>query len=151
MRQVLLVSILFASAATAQNSTGTSAGRKVGDVLGGPAEDINVKRKAIPPALQAASADPYTSVVSCPVIAQQIGELSEVLGPDFDSGTEASRRISGTKMAKGVVQGFIPFRGVIREVTGAAASERRYLLAVDAGIARRGFLRGLARARRCRG
>ncbi len=40
----------------------------------------------------------------------------------------------------------IPFRGLVREVSGAGPAERRLNAAIDAGIARRGFLRGLQRA-----
>ena len=49
-----------------------------------------------------------------------------------------------------MVNSIIPFRGIVRELTGAAAAQRRYADAIDAGYARRGFLRGLQTARRCR-
>ena len=150
MRVLALLAVALASSAVAQTSTNPDTGKKMGDVAGGPAEDINVKRKAIPPVLQAASADPYAPAGACAALARQVAALNAVLGPDFDSHAEVTRRISGTRVAKGVVQGFIPFRGVIREVTGAASSERRYNAAVDAGIARRGYLRGIASARGCR-
>ena len=38
----------------------------------------------------------------------------------------------------------------VREVSGAAPQERRLRAAIQAGFARRGFLRGVATARKCR-
>jgi CheY-like chemotaxis protein len=40
--------------------------------------------------------------------------------------------------------------GLVREISGAAPAERRLQAAVTAGIARRGYLRGLAGARSCK-
>jgi hypothetical protein len=117
-----------------------------------PVEDVNLKRKEIPPVLMSAQDDPYSpqSTRNCSQISVALSELDEALGPDFDSGTEAKRGLSSTGIAKGVVASFIPFRGVIREVSGAAGAERRYNASVDAGIARRGYLRGIARVKGCK-
>jgi hypothetical protein len=117
-----------------------------------PAEDVNLKKREIPPVLLSAQDDPYSreSTRNCTQINTALHELDAVLGPDFDSGEERRNGLSATMVAKGVVGSFIPFRGVIREISGAAGAERRYNAAVDAGIARRGFLRGIARARNCR-
>ena len=49
-----------------------------------------------------------------------------------------------------LVDSIIPFRGLVREVSGAASSERRVQIATYAGVARRGFLHGMYRARGCR-
>jgi hypothetical protein len=49
-----------------------------------------------------------------------------------------------------VVNSIIPFRGVVRELSGSAEADRRLQAATDAGIARRGFLRGVQRIRGCR-
>ena len=78
--------------------------------------------------------------------------LTNVLGTDFDTPEDRrpNRGRQAANVGKSVVQSFIPFRGVIREVTGAAAAQREWDAAVDAGIARRGFLRGVARMRGCR-
>ena len=51
---------------------------------------------------------------------------------------------------RALVNSVIPFRGVVREVTGAAPAERQYNAAVDAGLARRGFLRGVHQTRKCK-
>ena len=53
-------------------------------------------------------------------------------------------------VGRSVVNSLIPFRGLVREISGAAPAERRLQAAVTAGIARRGYLRGLAGARSCK-
>jgi hypothetical protein len=49
-----------------------------------------------------------------------------------------------------VVNTLIPFRGLIREISGAAPAQRRLNAAIDAGFARRGYLRGVLRTRGCK-
>jgi len=117
-----------------------------------PAEDVNLKKRKIPDVLLSAQQDPYArdNTRTCGQINTALGELDAVLGPDFDAGTSTRTGLSATMVAKGVVGSFIPFRGVIREISGAAGAERRYDAAIDAGIARRGYLRGVARARNCK-
>ena len=44
----------------------------------------------------------------------------------------------------------IPFRSVIREISGAAAHDRRYNAAVYAGVVRRSFLKGIGQQRGCK-
>ena len=51
---------------------------------------------------------------------------------------------------KTIVNTIIPFRGLVREVSGAAPAERRLDAAIKAALARRGFLRGVATARKCK-
>lgn len=147
---ISLFAMLFAAPLVAQEKR--TDGQIVGDIASQPAQDINVVKRKTPAVLERASDDPYSTrgTANCRAINGAIGELTQVLGPDFDSAEEKSRKLSGERVAKGVVQSLIPFRGVIREVSGAAGAERRYQLAVDAGIARRGFLRGIARSRGCR-
>ena len=129
-----------------------SAGQVAEDAAMTPAEDVNIRKKDIPPVLLAATKDPYvaTDTRSCAGIAGAITALTEVLGPDFDSEATRKNGLGPTRIAKGVVGSFIPFRGVVREISGAAAAQRRYDVAVDAGIARRGYLRGVARSKGCK-
>lgn len=117
-----------------------------------PAEDVNIKKREIPPVLISAADDPYSreGTRNCTQLNVALAELDAALGPDFDSGEARRTGLDATKVAKSVVGSFIPFRGVIREVTGAAGAQRRYNAAVDAGLARRGYLRGIAQARRCK-
>jgi hypothetical protein len=130
------------------------AGRAMGDIVTTPLQDANLKTKRIPEVLELARGGPYdtTGLRNCATIKRDIAALSAVLGTDFDTPEDRrpNRGRQAANVGKSVVQGFIPFRGVIREVTGAAAAQREWDAAVDAGIARRGFLRGVARMRGCR-
>lgn len=120
-----------------------------------PSAESGHKKNAIPAVLERARAAPYSlkGMRSCAQIGSAIAGLTTALGPDFDSPEDQNppkRDKKAENVGKAVVQGLIPFRGVIREVSGAASAERDYNAAVDAGIARRGFLRGTAHARRCK-
>jgi hypothetical protein len=125
------------------------------DIATQPARDIGVERIRVPPLLAEARADPYslTGLRTCRQLAEAIDALDEVLGPDFDSPSEAGGTRAGRMAAAGgraIVNSLIPFRGVVRELTGSAAADRRLNDAVDAGLARRGFLRGIRHQRGCR-
>jgi hypothetical protein len=133
---------------------GDEAGRAMGDIVTAPLQDVNLKTKRIPEVLELARGGPYDmgGTSNCAAINRNIVTLTGVLGTDFDTPEDRrpNRGRQAANVGKSVVQGFIPFRGVIREVTGAAAAQREWDAAVDAGIARRGFLRGVARMRGCR-
>jgi len=130
-------------------------GKAAGRIATQPVQDVGVKKITIPPAVQKAAAAPYSakSVRTCAQIRRELGDLDEVLGPDFDGGLARKENRAG-KIAeaggKTVVNALIPFRGLVREVTGAAPAQRRLNAALDAAYARRGYLRGLAQMRKCR-
>jgi hypothetical protein len=119
-----------------------------------PGVDVGVKKVEIPPVLVRAAANPYATsgTASCTQIKSGIANLSAVLGPDF-SNTASTRRDRAGKLAEAggtsLVNGLLPFRGLVREISGAAPAERRMNAAISAGLARRGFLRGVAAARKC--
>jgi hypothetical protein len=149
MRMLICAGLLAMGATPA---LGQSAEKVAEDAAMTPVEDVNLKRREIPPILLSAMDDPYSGegTRSCLQINTTLGELDTVLGPDFDAATPEERRIRADKIAKGIVGSFIPFRSVIREVSGAAGAERRYQAALDAGLARRGYLRGIARQKGCK-
>ena len=138
-----------------ETGKGNEAGKALGDIVTTPLQDTNLKTKRIPEVLERARSGPYdmAGLRNCAAISRDITELSSVLGSDFDvvDDSRPNRGRQAANVGKAVVQSLIPFRGVIREVSGAAGAQRGWDAAVDAGIARRGFLRGLARARGCRG
>lgn len=127
-----------------------------GDVATAPLENLNLKKEDIPPILIAAREDTYavTGMRSCRAIGAEIGRLDAVLGPDIDTAidkTKDEKRGNAVgSMAKSVISGFIPFGGIIREVTGAASRERQWQVALYAGASRRAFLKGYGQARGCR-
>jgi len=127
--------------------------KDAGEVATQPVRDVGLAKTKIPPVLLEASDGPYdlTGMGSCGAIANEVRALSHEIGPDFDSG-KPGRKASLAKVGgAAVVNSLIPFRGVVREVSGAAAADRALLAAQQAGFARRGFLRGLAMSRHCRG
>ena len=136
----------------AQQATGkTSTVQDAKEVATQPIRDVGIEKTKIPPVLAEASQDPYamSGAGSCRQIASSISALSSALGPDFGS-SEPKKKTSMVKAGSAAVVGsLIPFRGVVREISGAAPAERRLLAAINAGFARRGFLRGLQRARKC--
>ncbi len=123
------------------------------DVAKTPISDLNVGRDGeIPPLLIRATAEPYSlkGLSKCRQIAGSIQELDEVLGPDIDLPQAERDRISAGRVGKWVVASFIPFRGLIREVSGANAQDRKVNAAIQAGLTRRGFLKGVGEAKGCR-
>ncbi|PZU57579.1 MAG: hypothetical protein DI547_12905 [Sphingobium sp.] len=130
--------------------------RKAGDIASQPAKDVGISKSEIPPVLAIASEDPYSTagLKGCRQIKDAVADLNEVLGPDFSLEQEKAKENRAGKLAeaggKTVVNALIPFRGLVREISGAAPAERRLAAAIDAGYARRGFLRGLQHARKCR-
>ena len=130
-----------------------SSTRTAGRIASQPGKDVGAVKTNIPPVLQAARDNPYAiSGLNCAGIAKAITALNGALGPDFVSGP-AKKENRGGKIAEAggqsIVNSLIPFRGLVREATGAAPAQRRLNAAVDDGYARRGFLRGVHLARKC--
>jgi hypothetical protein len=112
-------------------------------------------KRQVPPILVKAQNDPYSlkGLKTCKQLAAEVTDLNVVLGPDYVVGNEVKENRAG-KLAeaggKTVINTIIPFRGLVREITGAAPADRRLNAALDAGYARRGFLRGVHSKQGCR-
>lgn len=128
---------------------------KAGEIASQPARDVGIEKTQVPPILVAAEENPYAapSGKTCKALNGDMAALNKVLGPDFTIGREANEDRT-SKIAEGVgkslVNSLIPFRGVVREISGAAPAERRLRAAIAAGLARRGYLRGMASAKGCK-
>lgn len=124
---------------------------EAGKIVSQPARDVGAAKPKIPPVLEAAAENPYTlsGLGTCGAMAAKLGELDQALGPDFDDGPQKGESLAKVG-GKAVVNSIIPFRGVVREISGAAAADRRLAAATDAGIAQRGFLRGVYQTRGCK-
>ena len=122
------------------------------DVARTPLEDFNIDSDDLPEVLVIAAEDPYASegLDTCNLIVGEIAKLDQVLGADFDIAGESEGGISRGRVAQSVVGSFIPFRGIVREVSGANERRRQFNLAVTAGMVRRGYLKGLGHERGCR-
>ncbi|AKH41338.1 hypothetical protein FHS61_003198 [Altererythrobacter atlanticus] len=121
------------------------------DVAMTPLEDLNLRKDPIPPVLLRARDNPYANpgIETCSHVRQEIGDLDAVLGEDFDTASPDQRKLSAEKVAKQVVGSFIPFRGVIREVTGANKHAYEFSKAIVAGLMRRAYLKGLGQSLGC--
>lgn len=129
--------------------------QKAVDIGSQPARDLGMSKRDIPPVLVEAFEHPYSlqGLKTCKALSAEVRELNAVLGEDYVVGNTYEENRSG-KLAeaggKAVINSIIPFRGLVREVTGAAPADRQMNAAVDAGLARRGFLRGVHLRQGCK-
>ncbi len=143
-----------AGSATAKTRDGFS------DAALTPLEDLNLRRREIPPVL-AAMESPYhlPAELTCKDLDRMIAELDSLLGPDWDApqpderlrtevlGDEAAEAALGA--VESGVTGWIPFRGLIRKATGAESHEKKYNRAYRIGAQRRTYLKGYGLAKGC--
>ena len=123
----------------------------IADVALTPLSDLNLARDPIPPILVWARDNPYANdgLEECSAIHTGIADLDAVLGDDVDTGEQDERELTPGGVAQRVVGMFIPFRGIIREVSGANNHEFEFRQAIAAGLMRRAYLKGLGEARGC--
>ncbi len=129
--------------------------RNAGHIATQPVRDVGIAKAEIDPVLAIAVANPYSlqGLKRCDDLGAALLALNKVLGPDFTGGYPNKENRVGRLAAAGgktVVNSILPFRGLVREVSGAAPAERRRNAAIDVGYARRGFLRGVYETRRCK-
>jgi hypothetical protein len=163
----LLASLTFAGAALAQDHPASESKKEdgapkkdddtlktAGHIVSQPARDVGIDKAKVPDLLARAVAQPYAMPgKGCKPVVAAIGGLNALLGPDFGSNSAENENKFGKLAAAGgeaVVNSLIPLRGIVREVSGAGPADRRLDAAVNAGLARRGFLRGLAVSRGCK-
>ena len=152
----LTACLLLATPLLAQCSAPMKDGvARASDIATQPVRDVGLDKDEIPAPLAAAVANPYSlaGLKRCKPLGAALADLNAVLGPDFSTiPADAENRAGKIAEAggKAVVNSIIPFRGLVREFTGAAPAQRRMNAAIDAGYARRGFLRGVYTARGCK-
>jgi hypothetical protein len=158
---VLLTSALLLSACASRQpappaeSQGTNA--RVTQAVTTPLSDLNLMKTEIPPLLQAAAAGPYAPPAdsSCAALNSAVLALDELLAPDLDAPPEAKQSLTerGGDAALNALQrtaeGAVPFRGWLRKLSGAERQSRRVEAAIEAGQARRSFLKGMRAGRGC--
>lgn len=124
----------------------------VKEVARTPLRDLNIDRRDIPAVLKTAALDPYATagMTKCDALVSAIAELDTVLGGDYDIATDdGNDRFSEGRIAQRMVGSLMPFRGIVREVTGAASNDRALQAAYTAGMVRRAFLKGWGLGRGC--
>ncbi len=137
-------------------------GAGVGAAATAPLDDLNLRREYIPTVLLQAEANPYDlrNLNQCATLGAEIARLNEALGPDTDEppapdGAFLSERAADAAAAaalaaiRDATTDFIPGRGWIRSLSGAARHGRRVQSAIQAGRMRRAFLKGTGMQRNC--
>jgi len=146
---------MLATTAHAQEQRKPNTIDRAGKIATQPVRDVGLDKDEIPPVLLKAVENPYAAPPSrtCAGLKTAINELNAVLGADFTVGAKENENRTGKiaeAVGRTVVNSLIPFRGLVREISGAAPAERRLQAAVTAGIARRGYLRGMAASKKCK-
>lgn len=147
---------LVASAQAQKADPDETAREHAKDAATTPAKDVGLKKTKIPAKLIAIQDDPYSlnGLRRCSAIIKEVKELNAVLAADVNEDVDKSkaekREETASRVGGGLLGGLIPFRGIVREVSGAAGDERKYNAAVYAGVVRRGFLKGVGRERGCK-
>lgn len=146
---------LLLIAATTPGEKPRTTEQMAGDIVTSPLADINVKRREIPPPLLAIQRDPYSleAIKTCNDLIAEVNQLNAALGPDFDETAivdkDQKTGAAAIGITGGVVQSLIPFRGLIREISGANKAGLEYQAAIYAGVVRRGFLKGYGARGHC--
>lgn len=149
-----LIALALAAPALAQNQPrGLNNEPDAADVALTPLGDLNLRSDPIPQLLLDARQAPYDplGIRDCRDLTQKVEELDAVLGPDFDTEVPDTdgRNLSAGNIAQRLLGSLIPFRGVIREVSGANEHERDFREAIAAGMTRRAYLKGRGQGMGC--
>ena len=148
-------------AGCASNGTAGRFGRGLGDAALQPLEDLNLRQDAIPSVLVQSLANPYSQngMETCMAIALQVRHLNEALGPDQDEPARPRAGLSqqavealadaAVDAVRSETSDFIPLRDWVRRLSGAERHSRRVQAAIQAGRARRAFLKGVGMRQNC--
>lgn len=123
-----------------------------------PLRDLNLMRVEIPELLLQALDDPYARPPRgwrCSTLIALVRPFNDILGPDIDTipsddepWTNKSRS-TALGVAGDLAGGAIPFRGVVRKLSGAESHDKLVVAAIIAGHTRRAYLKGLGEAKGC--
>ncbi|MGJ8559528.1 MAG: hypothetical protein ACSHX3_04755 [Litorimonas sp.] len=147
--------ILLSACATSSDN-GTFRGDDTLDMesaMMSPVNDIGFDNIEIPDYLGTMT-DPYAKVPStCQSLRTEVVKLDGLLGDDVDVPEEIAEKreqtaLNATSSTLGSV--LIPFRGVVRALSGAAANERDAREAYERGLVRRAYLKGMAQQMDCK-
>ncbi len=133
--------------------------RRIPDALRAPLRDFNLSKRPLPRVL-ARITYPYAidGPVHCQDLITEVNALNAVLGNSADvSAAESSRSElvaeaasnAATNAIEDAATGWIPYRSVVRRVTGAHQYERKLRKAYEMGRIRRAYLKGIGGAFGC--
>lgn len=156
-----IIMLGLALCVTAGCSTTQSEVTHLGYAASTPLRDVNLLQSPIPQQLLDLQ-NPYgtTDQTGCAIWAREIHDLSVAISNNEDrrvgyrrNGDDLNAQ-AGNLRDVGVLAAttyFIPLRGVVRELSGAAQFDRDAIKATDRGRHRIGYLVGLGRASGCEG
>lgn len=126
-------------------------GSEIGAAIEQPFRDLNLVQDEPTQVILKAAARPYASPANCSAAAMDLRRLDRALGADVDADPETASSTEG--LPAGLVRAVasLPFRGLVRRITGAEKADREARQAVIAAVARRGYLRGWLQAGECAG
>lgn len=146
----VLLALLLAGCATTEAAR--PRGDDAGEAVVQPLKDLSLVRERPPDVLLRAAAAPYAPAPSCEAMAAEIAELDAALGPDVDvKPTDGGGADMAADLVGGAVRGALglPFRGVVRKISGAEKRDRDMARAILAGVVRRAYLKGVRAAQAC--
>ncbi|WP_443747812.1 hypothetical protein [Asticcacaulis solisilvae] len=134
-----------------------------GDAVTAPLQDLNLKRVRIPQILLDAMQRPYdlNGLDRCDAISDEVRKLDTVLGADLDEpppppdkstmGQKGGRMANNAAVGavRGATRSVIPFRGLVRQMTGAEQHDKEVNAAIQAGKVRRAYLKGVGMNKNC--
>ena len=126
-----------------------------------PLEDLGLRKRDIPEFLAQLAKNPYyppPKPFKCDDVKHEMAQLDELLGGDADEpkvalGDGEEYAMAGAEMIQDTVVGMvksqvniIPFKSIVRRLTGANKHEKLVAKAIQGGNLRRAYLRGLSTA-----
>jgi hypothetical protein len=161
MTPLLLALALGACASSRQASDSVAmTGSAVTEAAAQPLKDLNIVKDEIPPILRQTMKDPYAHPgrIDCGWLEHEVRALDLALGPDIDlpaqektlasQGSEAVANAAANAV-KDAAGELIPFRSLVRRLTGAEKNAQEMRDALKAGDVRRAYLKGLGLERGC--
>ncbi|MBU1376231.1 MAG: hypothetical protein KKE02_19850 [Alphaproteobacteria bacterium] len=111
-------------------------------------DDLNLAPTSPVAALVRAAAAPDRPPANCATAAHELADLDRALGTDRMSDPDG---VGAVDVAASVVRSVVrlPFRGVVRELSGAERRAKARQARLYAGMFRRGYLDGWRTARAC--
>lgn len=116
-------------------------------IANAPVKAANLKKREIPEFLGNLE-NPYAAPQSatCQGIADEVAQLTEFLGPDWDSDEHFSKK--GRTSAE-FFNAILPYGGLVRFASGASEHQKKVVYATNYGTARRAFLKTTSASRGC--
>ncbi len=152
---VLLIFLLSAGGCASTTYAHHAGDSRIQGALEQPFRDVSVMRENPPDVLIHAATAPYDlpGDGGCGAILNEIAALDAVLGPDLDAPNQprAQSSTDASALVAGAIGGAIglPFRSIVRRLSGAESRAQAVRDAIFAGMVRRAFLKGVARADNC--